>query len=255
MSVLTRSEASRLAAVRGTGLLESTRDPSLAALTRVAARMLGVPICLISLVDQDIIYLHSAYGLEGTEVPRSQTFCDQVVQSGQPLLIPDAHADPRYRDMPLVRGPPYIRGYAGLPLRDEEGFTLGTLCVIDREARTFSEAEQDILDELASLVMAQVQLRREGTHLVAAETRARRAETAHRDLVRDLRTHAAGPLDQAEKLVARLSSTFPEGLPATARGDLDALGEALERTRTLIDETAVTSSAAPATREPDDDLN
>jgi diguanylate cyclase (GGDEF)-like protein len=134
-----------------------------------------VPICLVSLVDQDRQWFKSKRGLTVTEMPRHQAFCAHaILQPDEVMEVPDATADARFENNPLVTGEPRIRFYAGAPLITDEGHALGTLCVIDRVPRRLDPQQSAALRALARQAVAQLKLR-------AAHSELRKAfDEAHR---------------------------------------------------------------------------
>jgi len=145
-------EAQRQQALDNTGLLSSGADLRFDRITRLATDLLCVPIALVSLVDRDRQWFKSRQGLEATETPRDISFCGHAILDSTPLIIEDALQDERFCDNPLVSGEPAIRFYAGAPIQTADGYRLGTLCVIDRKPRSFSEADIVKLKNLASMV-------------------------------------------------------------------------------------------------------
>lgn len=138
-------------------------DPVLDAITRLAADLFDVPIVLISLVDRHCQWFKSRVGLDATETPRAISFCAHAIVSDTLLEIPDASADARFADNPLVTGRPYIRYYLGAPLVTPDGFSIGTLCIIDRHPRTISATQKAHLQTLAMQVMDRLELQRLGS--------------------------------------------------------------------------------------------
>lgn len=153
------TETQRLRALQAAHLLDAGPDAGLDALTRLACRLLDSPAALVSLVDVDRQWFKSACGTSLTGIPRELSFCTHAVQGQDLFLVGDAHADTRFRDNPLVQGPPHVRAYAGAPLRSLEGHTLGTLCVVDRRPREWTAAEQQTLRDLARCAEAQIHVR------------------------------------------------------------------------------------------------
>jgi len=141
-------EEQRLKAVRALGLLDTGPDERFDALTRQAQRAFGMPISLITLVDGDRQWFKSRAGTTLTQTPRDQSFCAHAILGDAPLIVNDAAKDPRFADNPLVVGDPKIRFYAGVPLTSSDGRKVGSLCVIDRIPRQFSEAQTRALFEL-----------------------------------------------------------------------------------------------------------
>ncbi|NOU28054.1 MAG: response regulator [Polyangiaceae bacterium] len=172
------SEAQRLEALRSYEVLDSDAVDALDSIAELAARLLDVPIALVSLVDSDRQWFKGRFGLDIEQTGRDVSFCGHVVAGDAPLVVSDAREDDRFADNPLVTGEPRIRFYAGVPLRTPDGFTLGTLCAIDQRARSLSAKESEALTLLASLVVDQLQLRRKRIRLARAHVEA--AEHAQR---------------------------------------------------------------------------
>lgn len=156
---LPADEALRLKALHSTALLNSAPEPAFDRITRLVSRALDVPIALISLVDEERQWFKSRVGLDACQTPREQAFCAHAILETEPLVVPDATADARFSDNPLVTGAPDIRAYAGVPIRTRNGQAIGTLCAIDNQPRYFTQEELDTLSDLAALAMKQVQMR------------------------------------------------------------------------------------------------
>jgi len=152
-------EARRLAALYATRLLGTSPEDAFDRITRMAARLLKMPISLVSLVDKDIQWFKSRCGFTPTESPRAVSFCGHAILEHEPLVIPDALLDPRFADNPLVTGEQHVRFYAGVPLFSIDRMAIGTLCVLDRVPRTLDQDELDILRDLARMVEGLIQHR------------------------------------------------------------------------------------------------
>jgi PAS domain S-box-containing protein len=162
------NEEARLLALAEFDILDTAAEPAFDALTKLAARALGVPIALVSIVDAQRQWFKSRYGLEAPQTSREVSFCGHVVAAEAALVVADAWADERFADNPLVTGEPRVRFYAGEPLRTPEGFVLGTLCAIDHQPRQFSAEEREVLAMFAGQVVALLELRRK-ERLLASE--------------------------------------------------------------------------------------
>ncbi len=171
------NEAARLAALHDYGVLDTPEDARFDRIAALAARMLDMPIGLVSLVDAKRQWFKAHYGLAMRESPRDASFCSYAIADGAFLEVPDAAADDRFADNPLVLGDPQIRFYAGAPLLDPQGYALGTLCVIDRQPRILSDTERAVLQDLAALALDALLLDR-ARH--EAEQARREAEYANR---------------------------------------------------------------------------
>jgi two-component sensor histidine kinase len=118
-----------------------------------------VPIAIISIVDHDRIWFKSHHGVPVNEIGREPGLCASAVLQSEPWILTDAKKDIRSLANPLVAGDFGLRFYAGVPLRTSDGFNLGTLCIIDKEARPIDQNAIDDLKDLASVVMDQMELR------------------------------------------------------------------------------------------------
>ena len=151
------NEPQRQAALESYGILDTPPQEGLDRITRLASQILGVPIALISLVDGDRQWFVSRAGLDVSQTGRDVAFCAHAICGDNIFEVQDALQDPTFRNNPLVIGEPHIRFYAGVPLRNPEGFNLGTLCVIDKKPRMLSSSERNLLHELVGMVMHQLE--------------------------------------------------------------------------------------------------
>ncbi len=145
-------EAARLAALRDLGVLDTPPEPRFDRITGLASRLFDVPMCLVSLVDEQRQWFKSRVGVDVAETPREVAFCGHTILGDGPMVVPDAQQDSRFADNPLVSHEPSIRFYAGQPLRDGSGHAVGTLCILDTDTRQLSERELELLGELGRLV-------------------------------------------------------------------------------------------------------
>jgi len=157
---LPSDEVARLETPRSYDMLDDVQERSLDALCRLAAKLLDVPIVLVSLIDRDRQVFSVNLGLDVRETPRDQAFCAHAILQDDVMVVEDAAADGRFADNPLVIGDPRIRFYAGAPLRAPDGHALGTFCAIDRQPRQFSEAQRLALADLGRTVMTVIEMRR-----------------------------------------------------------------------------------------------
>lgn len=149
-------EANRLETLRALRILDSSPEERFDRLTRMAKRMFGVSISLVSIVDSDRQWFKSAQGLDATETPRDISFCGHAILGDDLFLIPNAKEDERFHDNPLVTDAPNIRFYAGCPLRVANGHKMGTLCLIDDKPREMDDEDKALLKDLA--VMAEQEI-------------------------------------------------------------------------------------------------
>jgi PAS domain S-box-containing protein len=142
-------EAARAAALADLGILDSGLDEEFDALVAVASTVCGMPISLISLVDEKRQWFKANIGLPGVmETPRELAFCGYTILGEALLEVPDATADSRFAGNPLVTGAPGIRFYAGMPLRLGSGYCAGSLCVIGTRPARLDDMQREVLRKL-----------------------------------------------------------------------------------------------------------
>jgi phosphoribosyl 1,2-cyclic phosphodiesterase/DNA-binding response OmpR family regulator len=149
-------EDKRLAALRELGVLDTPPEDRFDRITRIAADLAGVPIVLVSLVDENRQWFKSCHGLDVSETSRELSFCAHAVVSREPLIVFDTLQDDRFADNPLVTSGPRIRFYAGFPIFHSKGSCVGTLCLIDTRPRQFSHNLIQRFQDLASIVQKEL---------------------------------------------------------------------------------------------------
>ncbi|WP_429154104.1 PAS domain S-box protein [Aeromonas media] len=152
-------EAERLHLLHALRILDTPSEEVFDRITRLVARILDVPIALVSLVDTDRQWFKSRIGLDVNETPRELAFCAHAIAQTSPLIVTDTTQDSRFMSNALVTGDPNIRFYAGVPLRSIGGLSIGTLCAIDSKPRQLNPGEVSILVDLAALVSKEMQMR------------------------------------------------------------------------------------------------
>jgi two-component sensor histidine kinase len=175
-SIIPLDERGRLMAVRRYDILDTPPDGAFDRITAIAARRFGVPIAIVSIVDEDRIWFKSHHGVDVKQIGRDPGLCASAILTPEPHILLDAKADVRSLANPLVAGEFGLRFYAGVPLRTSDGFNLGTLCVIDKAPRPITEDQIADLQDLASVVMDQIELR------LAARLAVSRAEIMAREI-------------------------------------------------------------------------
>ena len=215
----------RLGALRQTGLLDLAPDPSFDRITKLATRLLDVPVALVSLVDADRQFFKSATGLpeqiaSQRQTPLSHSFCQHVVATGAALVVDDAPNHPVVCDNLAIRDLG-VAAYLGVPLVTAEGHALGALCAIDTKIHAWSAQDVATLTELAGIVMSEITLRGE-------IARREDAEWHQNLLVEELRHRVKNTLAMSQALVSlslRTSSSL-EDFRANIGGRINALSNA-----------------------------
>jgi diguanylate cyclase (GGDEF)-like protein len=152
-------EDGRLAALHRYEVLDTDPEEAFDKITRLVKTLLDMPMAVVSLVDSDRQWFKSRQGVAHAETPRNISFCTHTIQDARPLIVTDARADPRFANSPLVVGEPYVRFYVGVPLRSRDGHNVGALCSMDTKVRHLSPEQIHLLENLACLVVDELELR------------------------------------------------------------------------------------------------
>lgn len=153
---LPADESYRLAQLRALNILHTPAEERFDRLTRLARRLFGVPIALVSLLEEDHQWFKSVAGQSGETAPRNTSFCGHAILQDDVMVVEDALEDDRFYDNPLVTGENPIRFYAGCPLRTPAGAKVGTLCIVDHHARSFNADDCHTLRDLAAMAEAEL---------------------------------------------------------------------------------------------------
>ena len=166
-------EPGRLLALNRLDILDTATEPGFERIVDLVRQVLKVPICAVSLVDFNRQWFKAKCGLDAKQTGRTESFCTHTITQAEPLIVADALADPRFADNPLVTGEPFIRSYAGMPLRTQDGYNVGSLCVIDTVPRCFEPDELKLLADFGRVVMDDMELRQIAStdHLTGALSR------------------------------------------------------------------------------------
>jgi diguanylate cyclase (GGDEF)-like protein len=150
------NESERLHALRTLQILDTTHEERFDRVTRMAKRIFGVSISLVSLIDQDRQWFKSKQGFEATEMPRDISFCGHAINQDGLFIVPNASKDERFFDNPLVTSAPNIRFYAGYPLKIRGGLNIGTLCLLDEAPREMDEEDQLLFKDLGAIIEQEI---------------------------------------------------------------------------------------------------
>jgi GAF domain-containing protein len=158
--IMSTNDTARVGALQKYAILDSEPEQAFDDLTLLASYVCKTPIALISLVDENRQWFKAKVGISAKETSRNIAFCSTAIQQADVFVVPDALKDDRFRTNPLVVSEPNIRFYAGAPLINEDGYALGTLCVIDRAPRELGADQELALKALSRLVLMQMDFRR-----------------------------------------------------------------------------------------------
>jgi signal transduction histidine kinase len=212
------AEDARLAAVHSYRLLGAPRPVVLDELTRLAGAVLGTPMSAVALIDADREWFAGKTGVPGDGGPLATSFSGRVVGTREPLVVEDTFSEPRYRTWDCVRGVPNIRFWAGVPLIDEDGHTLGSMCVLDDKPGTVGDRQLDLL------------------HTMAGQAAGHLAALRNRQLLAEIGDELSRAISREEDFVATVSHELRTPV-TTIQGYLELLidNEELAPYRRLID--------------------
>jgi PAS domain S-box-containing protein len=164
-------EEQRLHALESYNIVDADISDALDGLVELASNICGAPISLVNLVGASQQVTKARRGLDITEIPREDSFCQHTIMGEGLMVVEDARSDARFKDNPLVTGDPNIRFYAGMPLESADGHNLGAVCLIDRKPRQLSEDQQRTLELVAEEVSARLELIK-STHILQEQNSA-----------------------------------------------------------------------------------
>lgn len=158
-------ELERVQTLKNIQILDTVPEIEYDNLTEIAAKICNTPIALVSLLDEKRQWFKSHCGLDATETPKDFAFCAHAINHDGILIVEDSRNDERFIQNPLVENEPHVIFYAGVPLIEESGLPLGTLCVIDHEPRQLNDSQIKSLYALAKQVVNNLNLRKRNLEL------------------------------------------------------------------------------------------
>lgn len=149
---LSRDESKRLAAIDLLKNPDKGRDDALKKYTHLICQLLNMPMGFVSVLDEEKQYIKSAQNVAVTEISLSEAFCVQTQEQSKTFICHDTHQHPIFRDYHAVKEAPFIRFYAGCPLKTQDGVPIGTLCILDTQPRELSDEQLDLFEKIAGLI-------------------------------------------------------------------------------------------------------
>jgi len=156
----TDDEFGRQRALDAMNVIDTPKEPEFERITKLVKSIFDAPVVAVTLIDRRRQWFKSVQGLDIDETPRDVSFCDHTIRQANCFKVEDATKDPLFSSNPFVTAEPGIRSYLGAPLKTQDGYMLGALCVIDYEPRTFTKEQEEMLSSFADVVMSEMELRR-----------------------------------------------------------------------------------------------
>lgn len=230
------NEAARIARLEQYKILDTPPEDAFDRATRLASRIMDTPIALVSLVDRDRQWFKSRLGLDVPETPRDVAFCAHAIMTTDPLVVSDALKDDRFADNPLVAEQPKIRFYAGAPLTTRDGFNIGTLCAIDMEPHTPTESQVEALQDLAQMVVDELDLRATGRMALEDVARRKQLDEMKSAFVTSVNHELRTPLTSIIGSLKLLLSGAMEELPPQTADMLDIANRNADHLLSLVND-------------------
>lgn len=232
-----KNESERLRRLRRYGILDTPPTPTFDRIARLAGRALDCPMALISLVDEERLWVKGRLGLDVAQMPRADAFCAHTIMGEDVLVVNDAATDPRFSGSALVAGDPEVRFYAGAevrfyagaPLSVSGGLAMGTLCVIGRKPREFDRVGRAVLVDLAQMAVDAMEHHRHATTLERAHLELASAHDELRAISDAITYDVRAPLRQLGALLEMFESEHRAALCVDAVRQLEELRDVRAR--------------------------
>lgn len=227
-------EAARLAALDSYNILDSLPEADYDNIISLAATICDMPMALVTLVDDKRQWFKAKVGADVEETPIEVSFCAHAILQDDVFMVPDTSKDERFADNPLVTGPFQLGFYAGVPLVNEDGLPLGTVCVLDQKPREFSEEQQKALSILGQQAMRLLELRRKKRLVQEALEREQ-----HRQAELERFSHIAikelkSPMANIANVTRLLLADGKLGLPDSKRKMMEKVLQSSDRLKTML---------------------
>jgi signal transduction histidine kinase len=183
------NEKARMKALKSFSILDTFSEKEYDEITLLASIICDTPISLISLIDGDRQWFKSKTGIDIAEAPRELSFCGHAILNGGKLFtVEDSRLDSRFHDNPFVTGPPDVVFYAGAPLVTSEGFSLGTLCVLDNKPKTLTPMQQNAMEVLSNKIISLFELKK-ANYLLEQKNKELESQRAELEMFANVAAH------------------------------------------------------------------
>ncbi|MGE9311842.1 ATP-binding protein [Niabella sp. CJ426] len=206
------NEQERLKELYSYNILDTISEEDFDNITEIASQICNTKISQITLADSGRLWFKSSHGLPGSEVPRHLSFCTHAINNPEELfMVPDAREDERFADNPFVTGEPHVVFYAGVPLVTENGYALGSLCVVHDQPSQLSDSQLKSLKALSRQAMRLIELRRNKIQLEGVTNRLNEKNKALEKFVGTVAHDLRSPLNNIIGVADLLTTAYEIG--------------------------------------------
>ncbi len=238
------NEQDRLQNLYSYELLDTLPETDYDDITRLASFICGTPVSIISLVDKDRQWFKSAQGISDLQqTSRDQAFCAHtILKPNEIMVVPNTEEDERFADNPLVTGDYHIMFYAGVPLVSEEGYAIGSICVLDNKPNQLNEAQTEALKTLANGAMRLIQLHRNTKQLVRSRQLMLEVNKELETFARVAAENIKMPCNNAIEFTGMIEEKFDAIADADSKQLLSLIRYSCESIKTTVDNTLARAS-------------
>jgi len=231
-----KNESERIKSLKSYLVLDTETEEEIDNLTQLASEICETPITLVSLIDENRQWFKSKVGLDVKETSRDLAFCAHAINEANELfIVEDARTDKRFFDNPLVTGHPNVIFYAGVVLKSDEDFPLGTLCVIDHSPRKLSDKQirslKTISKQIMNLLNYKKSIRKQNELSVQLSQKNDELERFAHIAAHDLKS----PLTNIETAANLFSEMYASQIDAEGKIIINIIEKAGQRLKSLID--------------------
>ncbi len=230
------NESERLEALQNYSILDTLPEQDFEDITKIASEICQTPISLITLIDSNRQWFKSHHGLDISETSRDYAFCAHAINTPEAIFeVKNSREDLRFADNPLVTGHPNVVFYAGVPLVNPEGFSLGTLCVIDSKPRELTEPQLQALRALSNQVVKLFEFKRINKRLEASQNEIQARNEELEKFAYVLSHDIKSPLNNIIALTALLKNDQKGKINDQGEQILNHISNSSARLKNLID--------------------
>lgn len=231
------NEQERIRALNEYSILDTLPEKDFDDITKLASEICQLPISTITLIDSKRQWFKSNLGLTDSETPREFAFCAHAINNpAEIMVVPDSRKDIRFADNPYVTGTPHVIFYAGVPLTNPEGYTLGTLCVIDNKPRELTAQQYTALQVLANMVVKLFELRRKNIQLEQAQEKLRRTNRELEKFAAIVSHDIKSPLSNIMALTSIFKRDYAKSIDNAGIEVIDYIAKSADKLRLFIDD-------------------